>query len=120
MNRNSRLIRRTPLRATHPPRRRPQPREEDVDWASLYAYIMARDGGCVAAQLDSSHRCIGRQTLDHVPDPGVKGVGMKREIAAPSDRWHLVRVCWSANVDGWCSAHRDDERDYIARKEGSK
>jgi hypothetical protein len=37
---------------------------------------------------------------------------------APSDPAHLVAACWAANVLGWCSAHRAEERAYLARVNG--
>lgn len=75
---------------------------------------------CLAAKLDYGHECrdafghphdprdVGKLTLDHVKDHAMMG---KR---APSDAKHLVAVCFAANVYGWCSAHRQLERDYLA------
>lgn len=76
----------------------------------LWQYVVDRDGDCVAAIYDSEHRCEGGTTVDHVSDRNKKGLGMKREIAAPNDKYHLVRACWGANVNGWCSANREVER----------
>ncbi len=42
---------------------------------------------------------------------------------APSDRYHLVSVCAGHSEKGmkagyqWNTAHRQDERDYLAKKE---
>lgn len=115
-------MKRTPLRRATPLTRAPmkpwrRPESEKVDPVER-AYVMARDGSCVAAQIDPQHRCDGRETVDHVPDPNRKGMGMRRDIAAPSDRFHLIRLCNHANGDGWASAHRQEERDWIADKEG--
>lgn len=93
-------------------------RKKDRVSPELWRYIMVRDSLCVAAQIDPQHRCDGRETVDHVPDPNRKGMGMRRDIAAPSDRFHLIRLCNHANGDGWASAHRQEERDWIADKEG--
>lgn len=83
------------------------------------AFVLARDRGCVAEKLDRSHECrdqwgnphrpgdLARLTLDHVKDAPRLG---KR---APSDPAHLVAMCWGANVLGWASAHRPDERAYL-------
>jgi hypothetical protein len=78
---------------------------------------MDRDVRCVAAQVDPDHRCEGGDTFDHVPDENAKGVGMRRDVSAPSDRLHGVRLCWGANVNGWASANRDKERKWIASME---
>jgi len=79
---------------------------------------MERDKDCIFAVLPD-HRCqgFGRDTVEHVPDENRKGIGMRREIAAPDDKFHLVRACLDANVNGYASAHRDFARAHIARKE---
>jgi hypothetical protein len=78
-----------------------------------YDYVMLRDGRCVAAQIDVDHRCEGKETLDHVPGKNENALGQR----APSDRRHLLRLCWGANVNGWASANRDRERAWIASME---
>ena len=84
-----------------------------------YAYVMRRDGSCVARQIDPDHRCEGRDTVDHVPEKNMNALGKRAlcSIHRASDRHVLVRLCWGANVNGWASAHRDEERDWIRRKE---
>ena len=90
-----------------------RPAEDRLDPAER-AYVMARDGQCVAAQIDPEHRCEGPDGFDHVPERDQNGLGSR----APSDRFHGVRLCWGANVNGWASAHRDEERAWIAAIEG--
>ena len=117
MNQQSRV----PLRRT---RLKPWRRDEsDKVTPTLREQIFARDGQCVAAKMDLSHQCrdrwgkphrsddLARLTLDHVHDHATAG---KR---APSDARHLVAACGWANNEGWCSAHRAEERDYLRRVE---
>lgn len=104
------LIRKTPLRSRklyRPPVRA----ESDKVSSDLYAYIMRRDGECVARKIDSDHVCVGGDTLEHVHDHAMMG---KR---APSDKHHCLRLCWGANVNGWASAHKNEERAYLAEVE---
>ena len=66
---------------------------------------------------DLGHEIINPAELN--PDPTMPWAEcMRRDIAAPSDRFHLIRLCNHANGDGWASAHRQEERDWIADKEG--
>lgn len=116
------MLRKVPLRRKTPLRARklwrPAPKADRQEFPDgLWDYIVTRDGDCVARILDPEHRCQGGTTVDHVPDKNRKGLGMKREIAAPNDKYHLVRMCWGGNVNGWASAHRDDERRYLAMVE---
>jgi hypothetical protein len=72
--------------------------------------VLRRDGGCVASRACSciaSGNCSGRLTLDHVKDQPMMG---KR---APSDRRHLVTLCWHHHLDGWATAHRPELRAYL-------
>lgn len=97
--------------------------DDDKVSPELHAYILDRDQACIASKLDPTHQCRTRfrephapddrkrLTLDHVHDAATKG---KR---AKSDRWHLVAACGWANNEGWCSAHRQEERDYLREKE---
>lgn len=87
--------------------------------SAVRAFVLARDRGCVAAKLDQEHIChdqwgnlhfaddLGRLTLDHVKDAARMG------RRAPSDPAHLVALCWDANVLGWASANRAEERAYL-------
>lgn len=115
------MLRRTPLR-----RSRPKPwfrADDDKVTEDLRRYVLDRDGECFASKIDLSHQCRdrfgrphrpddkGRLTLDHVHDAATAG---KR---APSDKFHLVAVCGWANNEGWCSAHRADERQYLREVE---
>lgn len=100
------LVRRTPLR----PRKlyRPPARaESDKVSGDLYAYVMLRDGECVARKIDPEHVCSGTATIEHVNDHAMMG---KR---APSDRKHCLRLCLGANINGWASAHKNEERAYL-------
>lgn len=102
-----------------PIRQRARPSADKVT-PELHAYIMERDQMCFAARVDFDHVCrdtygdIHRSndkrklTLDHVHDAATIG---KR---APSDRYHLLVLCGWANTQGWASAHRNDEREYLA------
>jgi hypothetical protein len=116
------MLRRTPLR-----RSRPKPwfrAEEDKVDADERAYVLARDVICIAARVDLSHECrdrfgmphrsddAARLTLDHVHEHAQMG---KR---AASDRRHMVAACGWANNEGWCSAHRAEERAWLLEVEG--
>ena len=97
--------------------------EDDKVTPELHEYILDRDRICIAARFDLSHQCRTRfgtphrsddrrkLTLDHVHDEATAG---KR---AKSDKWHLVAACGWANNEGWCSAHRREEREYLAKRE---
>jgi hypothetical protein len=110
------MLRRTPLK-----RSRPKPwfrAEEDKVAAEERAYVLKRDGGCIAPQGGAETPCWGRLTLDHVKDDPRMG------DRAPSDRRHLVSVCQGHSEDGrkagyqWNTANREAERDYLRRVEG--
>lgn len=76
--------------------------------------VLDRDHhACVAPVIDrrATFGCEGRLTLDHVKDQPRMG---KR---APSDRRHLVTLCWRHHLDGWATAHRPELRAYLARVE---
>lgn len=133
------LQRRTPLRRSGPIRRRPH---ADPVPASLWLEVVNRDGRrCMATVLDPEGHppsvCRGKLgqrgvitiapllfnlaalTVDHVPMPTHLVQRDRLDPArgtrrAPSRLEHLVTLCHHANVDGWASAHRDDERDYLA------
>jgi hypothetical protein len=87
----------------------------------LHDAILARDGMCVAARLDRSHRCrdewgerhepdaLSKLTVEHVKDEPMMG---KR---APSDEAHMLALCFAANAwDHWGSKNRDICRAYLA------
>lgn len=98
---------------------RRKPRRDPVS-PELREYVLDRDKGCLAAKTDDTHVCKdqwgnkhsgwdrSRLTLDHVHDHAKMG------RRAPSDPQHLVALCWDANVNGWASAHRSEERAYLA------
>jgi hypothetical protein len=85
----------------------------------LHDEIVRRDG-CFAYSVDRKHVCkdqwgrshgprdYAKLTVDHVHDQAMMG---KR---APSDSRHLIGMCWAGNVLGWASAHRSEEREYLA------
>jgi hypothetical protein len=98
-----------------PPRK---PSDEDV------AYIEARDGGCVVAQLVPFHVCrdawgtvhpwdaVDFCTIEHV----LESARMAKR--APSDRRHMVMACGYANIrNGETSKYRQKIRAYLAEKE---
>ncbi len=88
-------------------RRKPQ---RDPVTREVWNAVMDRDQGiCFAYRVDGpAHRCQGPMGVDHVLEDARMG---KR---APSDPAHLVAMCWDANVNGWASAHRTEERAYLA------
>lgn len=90
----------------------------------LWSHVIQRDGGCMAPLLDPaadlcrtlagdirSRNWVGFLTVDHVKDAAMMG---KR---APSDAAHLVCLCIHHNDNGWASAHRAEERAYLAHLE---
>ena len=112
------LRRLTPLRQRTPMktwRRKPEDRVKEAD----VAYVYAREGGsCLAPKLarqqgEPIDACSHRLTMEHVHD----GYGMTGK-RAPSDRRHMVLLCYHHNVDGWAAMHKDWERDYLIRVEG--
>lgn len=119
--RRSPLPRRSSLRRSRP--RVWERPDDDKVTPELHAYILDRDRICIAARYDPEHRCMTRfrhphapddrryLTLDHVHHAATTG---KR---AASDKYHLVAACGWANNEGWCSANRDKERQYLAEKE---
>jgi hypothetical protein len=84
----------------------------------LPEYIFERDKGCVAARVDPEHVCLGRPTLEHVPELGKNALGKK---PCPC-RFHLLTLCYGANSGGtrpWGEMHRAEERAWISSVEGS-
>ncbi len=78
--------------------------------------VLESDQGCVAPLLDYfCDPCNGRLTLDHIQD-GYGRMGKR----APSDRAHLVSVCWHHHLDGWATSHRAELREYIAQREAER
>ena len=65
---------------------------------------------CVARFLDpnGSGPCSGRLTFEHVRKHAAMG-GPK----ANDDERHLVALCWHHHLDGWATAHKPMERDYL-------
>ena len=108
--------------------------EDDKVTPELRNYILDRDRICIAARIDSDHQCRTRfgvphaaddrryLTLDHVhgkPFIGVLQITKEGGYGdrAPSDKYHIVVACGDANNNGWCSAHRREERSYLAEVE---
>jgi 5-methylcytosine-specific restriction endonuclease McrA len=98
-------------------------RPKDVVTAELRREVLERDGGCVAPRLGALSECRDRWghivrpdetsalTLDHVKDaPGGR--------RAPSDRAHLVALCWGHHLGGWATSHRPDLRAYLRAVDG--
>lgn len=87
--------------------------EDDKVTPDLRAFVLKRDGGCIARHYDDPANCWGRVTLDHVKDSARMGV------RAESDQWHLVSVCQGHSEDGrkagyqWNTANRSLEREYL-------
>ena len=97
--------------------------KRDPVTADLRESVLRRDGRCVAAILDPRHICRGQwgyfhavdaldeMTLDHVQE----GYG-RMGVRAPSDREHLVTLCWGAHLlTSWATSHRPELREYLAR-----
>lgn len=106
---------------------RRKPRRDPVS-PELRDEVIARDlrfaGGCVAQFLYDRHKCAdywGRASLpdyvpalslDHVQD-GYGRMGKR----APSDRAHLVTLCYHGHLLGWATSHRPLLREYLERVE---
>lgn len=84
--------------------------------------VLRRDGQCVAAIVSPGHVCrdqwgrvhgflaLDKMTLDHVQE----GYG-RMGVRAPSDREHLVTLCWGAHLLAhWATSHRPELREYLA------
>lgn len=115
--------------ATEGPKLHGQP----CSWNALYFHVIYRDRQCQAAEwaalTGEDHGCRDRfgfphapddrwkLTLDHVPDENVKGLGMRREIAAPDDEMHLAALCAAVNVRGPSRELRTFMRKRIAERE---
>lgn len=83
-------------------------------WPLLRLTVFNRDMGCIVPYVDpdNDRPCKGMPTLDHVPERGRNGLGMK----APDDEAHLVTVCTYHHTGQlWPERHRDLERAYLAR-----
>jgi hypothetical protein len=122
--RRTALIRHTPLRPSKPNRRWVRDPEDKIP-PELAAYIIARDEMCLAARLDpETHRCRTRfGTVHRADDPHFLRLAHVKDHArlgkrAEPDKWHLTLECDEANNEGWSSANRQRERDYIFEKEG--
>jgi hypothetical protein len=109
------------MTSTTPRKRRPK-----TDWPKLNAELYARDGGCVAPLIDPDcgpcRDVFGHErdrtlrailTREHVQDGGTGSMGLR----AKDDLNHLVLACYGHHTaSAWCLAHKQDERDYIARR----
>lgn len=122
MKQSSQPLRRTGLRRT-PIRRWFRPEADKVS-PSLHAYILNRDRICFAARIDPTHLCRDEFGNRHAPDDRkylrldhVKDSAQMGGPRAPSDRRHLLALCGDANNNGWASAHRNQERIYLAEVE---
>lgn len=112
-------MKRVGMKRAAPSARKPWTRA-DTDKVSPadHAFVLARDGGCIARFYDSTTVCWGKITLDHVKAAARMGV------RAESDPDHLVSVCQGHSEDGrkagyqWNTANRDKEREYLESKRG--
>ena len=75
-----------------------------------------RDPGHVCRKLGSKHRADNRRllTVEHVKERGK----MAMSLRATSDRWHMVAMCWDANVAVPNRETREWIRDYLKEVEG--
>jgi hypothetical protein len=113
-------LKRTPLRRRTPLRAKPRPDSDKVT-PEMHAYIIKRDGGCIAPRVDDdAGPCSGRVTLDHVKTDRRMG---KR---ADSIALCLVSVCEGHSENGmkaghqWNTANRDLERGWARTKEAER
>ena len=109
-----------------PIRRKSRPVSDRVT-PELHRYILQRDCQCVLHLFDPLHQCFDRWgewnwpfdlealTVDHVWREGEGAHAGKR---APSDRWHLVAMCWAGNAKPPSHDEREAERRYLLDKEG--
>lgn len=115
------------------PRLRRQPREwrlhgVPVAFEQFRAYIVRRDGTCLAFRLDATHVCKGRDgrihspdnieklTLDHVPTRGENALGRKAHYVDPDTGQHYVDehliTALCALLNGGGGAPSSELRDY--------
>lgn len=99
---------------------RRKPRRDPVT-PELRAFILDRDGFCVAAKIDSDHQCRdtwgmphhpadkSKLSIEHVKDQ------LRMGLRAPSDRFHLIALCGGANVSVPSKEQRAAFRAYLAR-----
>lgn len=94
-------------------RRKPKPADQRIH-PSTALRVFQRDEFCVARQVDPSHACEGRATLEHVPVLGENGLGVK----PPPTEEHLIVLCLKANSGGtqpWGEMHREQERQWLKK-----
>lgn len=90
----------------------------------VFARVLARDHGCVAAQIDPEHVCRdafgGRHDWDNVRRLTYEHVhcqyGMMGD-RAPSRPDHGLILCHAGNLY-WGPAHRGEEREWLANHVG--
>ena len=104
------VVKRTPMKRKPPP---------DPVPTVVRAEVYARDRVCFLYRLDSGHQCrnaygnphapgdLAQMTVDHVKDALMFG------RRAPSDRRHLVTMCYAGNVAVPSKAIRQAEREYL-------
>lgn len=99
---------------------------------ALWDYVYEREGGiCLARKVDpNADACRGqwgdpvrwrngRMHRADVTYAHVKSHARMGKRAEPDAR-HGVLECWHHNGDGWSSAHRNDEREYLEAIEGER
>jgi hypothetical protein len=108
---------------TGPTVRAPKPPKPKVT-ADLRREVFERDGACVQYLLQPSHICadqwgtshspfaLGRMTLEHVKDE------LQMGLRAPSDKAHMICVCWKLNLQPPSKEQREGFRAYLRRIEG--
>jgi hypothetical protein len=110
-------MKRTAMARSSSARTKPWKRsDDDKVTPEVHAFVIKRDGGCIARHYDSTMVCWGKVTLDHVKSEARMGV------RAESDPDHLVSICQGHSEDGrkagyqWNTANRDKEREYLESK----
>jgi hypothetical protein len=92
----------------------------------LHEAVLVRDlrfaGGCVARFLDPTHKCADRWGQSHRPDDEyvltldhVQESYGRMGKRAPSDKAHLVTLCYHAHLLGWATRNRPLLREYLTR-----
>lgn len=94
---------------------------KDPVTAELRAFVLDRDGWCVLAKLNPEHQCRdtwgtphhpadkSRLTIEHVKTE------LRMGVRAPSDKDHLITLCYGANVGVPSKSEREAFRAYLAR-----
>jgi hypothetical protein len=86
------------------------PRQTPAQARIEYEAVTQRDKTCQAPIIDPGcDPCSGKLTREHVRyRPAMGG----RRITV---REGMLIICWHHALDGWCTSHKQDERDHLAK-----